>query len=362
MNGEKKKILIALLLAFVVLADNSGLCKAEGKTVYGFWQYQQSMADYQPDWSCLTHIAYFACDAKSDGSISPIPNITNYYAIRDAAQERGIKVVITVKCFDQEVQDSIFANHRDDFANNVLNLVEENGADGVNIDFEIPRDTNTLTGGSNSVLFEDLMKILHGKLKSRNPDYHISFDVSGNMESMYRNENLGQYVDSVFLMGYDYHSNDSAVTGAVSPYKDPAQAYDLVRSVDVMKIYYDASQIIVGLPFYGYDWPAISDEPGASTTGSGRDIQMRDAVINAQKYGRLWDPGSGVPWYRYEAGGTWHQAWYEDGESLGMKFDYALKNTGGIGFWSLGYEGNNSEIWSVIGNSLAPQPIPSAPA
>lgn len=352
MDGNKKKILIPLLLAFVVLADNSGLCKAESKTVYGFWQYQQSVTGYQPDWNCLTHVAYFACDTKSDGSISAIPDVANYNAIRDIAHQHGVKVIITVRCFDQKVQDSIFAYHRDDFANNVLNSVKENGADGVNIDFEIPRDTNMFTGESNSVLFEDLMKNLHGKLKSQNPNCHISFDVAGNIDNIYCNENLWQYVDSVFLMGYDYHGNDSTVTGAVSPYKDPTLTYDVVRSVDTMKMYYDSSQIIVGLPFYGYDWPAVSDRPGASTTGSGRDIQMQDAVKNAQKYGRLWDSDSNGPWYRYEAGGTWHQTWYEDSESLGMKFDYAFENTGGIGFWSLGYEGNDTDIWGVVGSSL----------
>ncbi len=45
----------------------------------------------------------------------------------------------------------------------------------------------------------------------------------------------------------------------------------------------------------------------------------------------------------------WYQTWYDDDESLGLKIDYGYsENLGGIGFWALGYEGNNATIWNTI--------------
>jgi spore germination protein YaaH len=40
---------------------------------------------------------------------------------------------------------------------------------------------------------------------------------------------------------------------------------------------------------------------------------------------------------------------YEDKESLALKYQY-IKEQGilGIGYWALGYEGSNSDIWDVL--------------
>jgi len=287
-------------------------------------------------------------DANSDGTLDTSYIGADYYNVRDTAHSHNVNVTITVKCFDHNIQDDILAYHRDDLANNILQKLQDYGADGVSIDFEDVSSTNSYTGESNIDLMEQFMQVLHDTLKNANPNYHISFCVMGSVETVYRNAALSQYTDAVFLMGYDYHWQSAPTTGAISPYNDPTQL-DVVDSVNILENYYPSNKIILGLPFYGYDWPCESDSPGSNTIGRGTAVHMENAIADTQIHGRMWDSNSNMPWYRYQSDGTWHQCWYDDEESLGLKFDYVnAANLGGVGFWALGYEGNNANIWNVV--------------
>ncbi|MEF8874973.1 MAG: CARDB domain-containing protein, partial [Candidatus Thermoplasmatota archaeon] len=70
---------------------------------------------------------------------------------------------------------------------------------------------------------------------------------------------------------------------------------------------------------------------------------------NAEQYGRTWDEDGSVPWYAYEESGQWYQCWYDDEESLEMKWEYVRdEGFAGTGFWALGYE--TAETWDILGN------------
>ncbi len=312
--------------------------------LYGFWPYWTDPADYEPDWGGLTHVAYFGLYPQADGSLVN-SSMYRYEDVRAMAHANGVEVTISLPCFDKDTQDSILAYHRQTLADNILDALEYYNADGVNLDFEFPRETNTYTGESNAVLYEDLMERIHNTLKTANPNYHISFCIAGGVEQIYRNSNLAQYVEDIFMMGYDYHWRTAPTTGPVSPFDDPTR-FDVTNSVNILRDYYPDHKIILGLPFYGYDWPCEDDEPGSSTTDAGTSVFMKDAIVNAQTYGRNWDENSNTPWYVYYDG-EWRQTWYEDDESLGLKWDYVVsEGLSGTGYWALGYE--HEEIWDLV--------------
>jgi len=321
--------------------------------VYGFWpDYLAEDLDpssYQIDWNTLTHVAYSGWDVNEDGTLINPTNISNYNAVKSLAHQHGVKVIVGIYSRDQDVLDNILANHREDFANNVLHEVQTSGADGVNLDLEFPRVINSITHTSNTILFDKLMATLHKKLKTKNPAYHISFDVGWDINTSlylasYQSPTLKQYIDSVFLMGYDY---SVGITGPNSPYNDPTK-YDVVDSVNDVSKYFNKTQIILGLPVYGFNYSTTSNHPGSSIT-SYRTIDMGTAISNSHIYGRIWDSNSHTPWYRYKSGNGWNQVWYDDDESLKLKYQYAKsENLGGVGFWALGLEGNHSNIWGVF--------------
>lgn len=151
-------------------------------------------------------------------------------------------------------------------------------------------------------------------------------------------------MDNVFLMGYDYHLPNSKITGPVSPFNDPKQI-DIVNSLNILYNYFPKNKIIMGVPFYGRDWPCASDHAGAQTIANASPILIKTAIHDAQVYGRRWDSSSHTPWYAYkDASGTWHQVWYDDSASLELKWNYALQQgLAGTGFWAIG--GETPAIW-----------------
>ena len=306
------------------------------KLMYGFWPNWISPDSYQPNWNCLNYVCYFSLDANSTGTLNTDDIGTEYYTIRDAAHSHRVNVPLAVTCFDQDTQDEVLAYHGGDLVNNIAQKLQDLDADGVCIDFEDVRDTNSLIHGSNISLIQNFMMTLHDTLKKINRNYHISFCVLGNVEKVYQNSALSKYADAVFLMGYEYHWSTSPETGAISPYNDPNQL-DVDDSVTTLKKYYPADKIILGLPFYGYDWPCSSGEPAARTKGEGAIVYMNSAIANADMYGRLWDSTTHTPWYKYQSQNVWHQCWYDDEESLGLKFDYLISaQLAGLGFLGVG--------------------------
>ncbi|SNQ60091.1 glycosyl hydrolase family 18 protein [Candidatus Methanoperedens nitratireducens] len=349
-NKNTSRAILLSVILILLNTTNSGASdsSSSSKVIYAFWPYWTDFQSYQPDWDILNYVSYFSIEANPDGTLNTSNIGTNYYNVRDAAHAHNVKVTLTVDSFNPDVQDSILAGNQKELAVNILQKIQYYGADGVSIDFEGIRDTNSITNESNSILMENFIRTLYTTLKNANPSFHISFAVQHSVNSVYRNATLSQYADAMFLMGYDYHWLNDTSTGAVSPFNDTTQQ-DIEDSVKMLEKYYPPNKIILGMPFHGYDWPSSSSEPGASTTGAGTAVYMKNATANAKMYERIWDSGSHTPWYRYQSNGTWHQVWYDDDESLGLKLDYASsENLGGMGFWALGYEGNNATIWNVV--------------
>jgi hypothetical protein len=112
----------------------------------------------------------------------------------------------------------------------------------------------------------------------------------------------------------------------------------------------DRDKIILGLPYYGYEWPTTSGSAGASTTGSGDAKFYSEAIALAESYGPLWNDESQTPWYRYQDGNNnWHQGWYDDSLSLSLKYELAIdEDLLGIGIWALGYDGTEPELWGAL--------------
>jgi spore germination protein YaaH len=184
-------------------------------------------------------------------------------------------------------------------------------------------------------------------LKAANPAYHISLDTPWGIKyaATFKNANLKKYVDSVFLMSYDYCNRRTSSPN--SPFNSSI-SYDARDSVSETAKYFNKNQIILGLPFYGYDYSTDSNQPGANIIHE-RTVHIEDAINDSQIYGRIWDSDSNTPWYCYKSGDTWHQVWYDDDESLRLKYQYAKsENLGGVGFFALGYEKNYSNIWKVF--------------
>lgn len=340
-------MLILFLLTF--LSINSS---ASPMIKYGFWEYPLAPT-YTPNWNVLTHVGYMSWGLDGEGTLQKDglivfpPYLEDWNAIKNITHSHGAKITIPVSARNYNTIDEVLANHQDDLAKNIAVTVKTYGADGVNFDFEWIENTNSITGTPNKDLLASLMKKVNSKLKAENPNYLVTICIdSGIIKTAWQNENINPYIDYAIMCGYDYsYPWQNTKTGPSAPFNDSTR-FDVKDSVELMLKYYDASKLILGAPFYGYNYVSQSARPG-STFSSYDGIYMKKAVKNSIIYGKKWDTNSNTPYIVYPTRIGYHQIWYEDDASLKLKYDYAKsKNLGGMAFWALGME--DSKVWNVL--------------
>ncbi len=295
----------------------------------------------------LTHIAYFAATLNSDGSVTdkhdwPYTDLVNW------AHARGVKVVLVARNFHTSQVTTLLssASNRQNAINNLLSEVQAAGADGVNIDFEYVAATQR----TNYVTFmRDLTNTFHSNISGS----HVSTDTPAvDWWGSYDYDGLADATDGLMIMAYDYHWSGGPEAGPVSPYDDSStwgSSLNVVTTVEdyLTKTGDDRSKLILGVPYYGYDWPVSSGNIPASTTGNGtaKSYATIQGELEAGKT-RLWDQASKTPYVKY---GSYHQIWYDDASSLNYKYDLVNSaNLQGIGIWALGYDGDYPDLWNRI--------------
>ncbi len=330
------------------------------KLYYGYLPYWVDTLEYQYfQMDLLSRIAYFSIGiTPGTGDINSIPNADRFYKIRDYAHPRGVKVDMTFTIFGTS-NVSTFLNSpsaRSNAINAIKNFVTNYGVDGVNIDFEF---VTSSVRDSFSKFINNLAYELWNHPEGRK-ELYIAMPAVPEWYPGYDYAYLSSHSDGLFVMAYDFHYGGSSVAGPVSPTVPSSfwGTYSVAKTIGSYKAYgADPQKIIIGVPYYGYDWPTESGNIGSSTTGYGSAVIYRYAYANALSYGRRWDSYSLTPWYAYSSSGVWHQCWYDDSASLDLKFSM-VNDSGllGAGCWALGYDGAYSHIWSVIRKNFSIEP------
>ena len=116
----------------------------------------------------------------------------------------------------------------------------------------------------------------------------------------------------------------------------------------------DPKKLVVGLPWYGYNYPCLNfnDSVCEMKKVPFRGVNCSDAAGRQYCYsdimskflpqaidGRHFDQKSKSPYFQYkdESDGRIHQVWYDDPESLKIKYDYIIKEAKmrGLSFWNI---------------------------
>lgn len=339
-------------LAYVPLQARS---RGMNKDYYGYCPYWIDTIYYDYfQMELLTHIAYFSVEIDpTDGSLGGIPYLSRFTCIRDHSHANGILIHMTFIVFGSS-NVSAFLNNataRQNAINNISDFMTNYGIEGANIDFEF---VTSSVRDSFNLFINDLSVELWGHSGGRKDVYIASIAVP-EWYPGYDIDYLADHCDGLFIMAYDFHWSGSSVAGPVSPCVPSSfwGQYCAAKSIGSYKAYgVDGSKIILGIPYYGYDWPTVSQDMGSATTGTASAKIYYYAFQNANTYGRIWDDYSLTPWYRYYTS-EWHQCWYDDSVSLDIKFgmvnDSLLE---GAGCWALGYDRSYDHLWNAIRNNF----------
>ena len=322
-----------------------------------YWKYSSDSYNYTMlDYSLLTQINYFCVELDSAG------NITDHHGwprteFISFAHARGIKVKLCATIPDIYATGKMAAllnspTYRQRAIDNLLAAVRDAGADGVDIDFEpMPAGQK-----ANMVTFmRDLTDAFHTNIPGSIVTLAMpAVDWGGDWDY----STLADIVDGMFIMAYDYHWRGGPTAGPVSPLDGFSRNVTWTVNDYLTKTGNDTAKLILGLPYYGYDWPVKSSAKYDSTTGSASARIYTVAYDMARTHGRLWDQVSSTPWFNYQDNGV-RQVWYDDSLSLSMKYELAQdSDLAGVGMWALGFDGDRTELWGALANYLRRIPAP----
>jgi len=343
----------ALLLPQAIPANRS-------RTVFGFYPY------WAPGFSelrfqDLTHLAVFSVEANGSGQLTNLRGWPNVPLIQ-AAHGAHVRVVLVCTLFSAAELDALLSTPaaRQALIENLVQQVILGGADGINIDFEGVRGPQR----ENLILF---MTELATQLRAAVPGAHLSIDTPAiDWLGAFDYAALAGICDALMIMAYDYYWSGSAYAGPVSPlvvtalwgpYSVQWTVLDYLAKVGEHR----SSKLLLGVPYYCYEWPVAASVLRAPALDKAVARTYSDASNRAAMFGRNWDTFSATPWYA-EIAQTVRQGWYENAESLSLKYDLVFQyGLQGIGIWALTYDRGKSELWDLIEQRFPPEILPDPP-
>ncbi|MBD3349902.1 MAG: hypothetical protein GF364_00270 [Candidatus Lokiarchaeota archaeon] len=312
------------------------------QTVMGFLPHY---LDPNQNFTPLTHVAWFSVEMNSDGSIADL-NGWPVTSVIDDVHNAERRIVLTATLFSSTDIHTLIStsSYRTNAISNLLMQVQNGNADGICIDFEHPK-----TSGDDAYLV-DFMSELNSTFKAANENYHVSLCTpSVDWWDTYDYGLLSPHLDAFFIMGYGYYYSGSDNAGPTSPLA--GGSFNLVETItDHLELGAEKSKLILGLPFYGYDYPVSSQNKHSSTTGIGDAVGYSENIglINSYSPDINYDTTYETPWYNYYSSG-WHQVWCDSYDSLSVKIDYIIdEKLGGLGIWAWGLQGSQTDIEELI--------------
>jgi spore germination protein YaaH len=163
-------------------------------------------------------------------------------------------------------------------------------------------------------------------------------------------------------MAYDFHRSSSTVAGPVAPLFGGKKEWDSDIS-EHLQAFLDSvpsEKILLGIPFYGYEWQTTSREaqahtfPESGSTASFKRVQNLLQEKETLKVQEHWNEAALSPYISYEEDGEIYVVYYENSRSISYKLDFVNQlDLAGVAIWALGYEGDSRELWDVINRKIA---------
>jgi len=343
--------------------------KNDSKEVFGFAPYWTLKKTDNIDFSTLTTLAYFDAEILSNGEIDQDGNGYQAFHSKKAtelftkAHDNGTRVVLTITQM-QRNQILAFLDNPEaqtKAINLVVDEVQNRGIDGINIDFEMNGDP----GAAYREKFTHFVANLTTEMHIQNPNSQVTVSVyaaSAKQPKLYDIGGLAQASDGIFMMAYDFANASAAEAWPTAPLygaKEGKYWYDISTAVDDFLAQMPAEKLILGVPWYGYNYVVSSPEVKAATYRYSTVTQpytlAQDTIYpdmpNIDGYQEGWDESGQVGWKAYFVPqlGAWRMIFIEDSRSLGIKYDFAKdKGLGGVGIWALGFDEGKSDMWVLL--------------
>jgi Glycosyl hydrolases family 18 len=334
--------------------------------VYGYlpyWRLDAGTVD-RIDYRLVSTIAFFGLGIFGTGALDrDWVGYREYVgddaaAVTNAAHDQGVRVVPTFQLFDTADGAPRMTKflgstaYQDRFISEALDLMAARKADGAGLDFEPVGALN-----ARAEQYVAFVARFRAAMLARFPGAQLVNATSAGANQTIV-EGLVPSVDRQMVMTYNYRWTGSKRTGAIAPLDHATRNVKI--HIAKMLQWAPAKSLLMGVPYYGYDWPVTSTDPNAvvqsdkATYGAVKSVtyaSARDFLAAHPEVVRQYDALEGSGFYTYWSAkdGTHRQVYFEEERSLAAKNDYVIATgLAGIGIWTLGNDVGYHALWDVL--------------
>ncbi|MEM8557505.1 MAG: glycosyl hydrolase family 18 protein [Bacteroidota bacterium] len=337
---------LAFLLALILTLP---ACAQRDYVVLGYHPYWMGDAYEHARLDAIDELLYFELAIEANGTFANTHGWEDQGArMVQAAHRSGTRAAPSLTLFDAAIFTKLFTNPAsvERLLEGTIAAVHAGQADGIHLDIELFEPVPPEARDAYSRFVADLDARL-------GPGYTVTvFTLALDPADAYDEVAIAQAADYLVVQGYDLHHQHGDTAGPIAGLRGWGRLnwHAVLDRYDQLRI--PRRQLVMAVPYFGYEWPTVTGEPGAATTGPGEIVAYApisarvpeipgSAAQRAAAFGMQRDPVSGSPYYAYrDADGNWRQGWYEDIVSLTEKFDFVKsKGLGGVAVFPLGYDG-----------------------
>ncbi len=332
--------------------------------VLGFAPYW-NLKKISPDsLGAITHFAYFTLHLKGNGELltklnprEEDPGYTNYKRLINnqfAFDQKPLFITFMPESQEALIDSISTIESRSKTTNTILDILAQSGAKGVNIDYEPLGSVSPEIRDSFTIFIENL----HARLSPAGHDLTISIYASAaSRPRLWDLDKLKKYVDHFVVMTYDYTLPGGTNSGPTSPLRGSGTLFehDIIKNISEITKIIPSQKILLGIPFYGYEWDTIDESKYAPTNrrGSVASLERIQSLIDKGELEIRWDRNTLTPYGVSSDSGQVSQIYFENEVSIRLKLEFVKSaELGGIAIWALGYEGRDSLIWDTIKETL----------
>jgi hypothetical protein len=336
----------------------------------GFVPYYELTSISAEDLSDFTDLVYYDVEVRNIGTLLETPASLGWVDVENggggdlvsAGHAAGDRVLLSVFADTEAVLGPLCAHAAATgprLANEVAPLLAQYGFDGVDLDLE-GQD------GSDRAGFVSFVAAFSNRLRALDKSWTIMLNTypqsAEDPTGFFDVTALAPYVDELFVMAYDMENTEIPAADA------PLEGADL-SDVTSLATYVGAglrSKVILGIPFYGYDFPASGPGNGAAAAGAPIGVTYDDILNSISQDGHkpVWDPITETAYTVFKRAGMWHQTWFDDPVSVALKTALAAEfGVAGVGAWEIGMVANAPQMISALAGTspVVKQPLAVQP-
>lgn len=347
---------ITLLIFSLILYVGEGFagndkCKPVHYQIWGYYPYWLMDEWQKIDLGLFDQVLFFDIQVSAKRQVLQSSNWPgNWQDLIVAAKNSGTRLQPTFTLFDAAEFERIFSNRnqRKLLQADMLAMLDQADSSGLQIDFELfsPVAAKSAQG------FRLFLKSIRRELAKRKKPLSL-FVLAEDSAGLYDRKSL-MIPNYIVIQGYDAHWKESADAGPIVLLRGNTAVSWESSLKHYLSLGVPRKKILMSIPFFGYEWPTVSDAAGALTRGAGSEISFAplpanlvpavtaSAMERVRQHGTLRDPATGSPYYVYNDGTGWFQGWFEDEASLLAKFEFIkMQKLAGIAVFPLGYDDGN---------------------